>query len=190
MKLPSCLYKYSVFAKYTHWIFCLYIYISIISFALTDSSIGFIYDLINIILRMSDLCFETQLLLLLFFKMWNYRHTQEDDGFLCTYLQKHGEKRYQSHHSKQYAKERWLLPDNFFIRFCKDLKCTEMKHVIRSWQTVRITDLLKRGDDVGSPPQWSRWRWCWTPAAWLRWSGHRWFLPKYTATQKCWNASL
>lgn len=117
-------------------------------------------------------------------------HMQEDDGFLCTYLQKHGEKSYQSNHSKQYAKERRPLPDNFFICFCEDLKFTEMKRVSRSWQTLRITDHIKRGDGVGSPPQWSRWRWCWTPAAWLRWSRHRWFLPKYTATQKCWNASL
>lgn len=57
---------------------------------------------------------------------------QEDKEFLCTYLQKHGEKSYQSHHSKQYAKERRLLPDNFLIRFCEDLKLAEMKHVICS----------------------------------------------------------
>ena len=35
---------------------------------------------------------------------WKTRHMQESDGFLRTYLQKQGEKRYQSYHSKQYAK--------------------------------------------------------------------------------------
>lgn len=69
-------------------------------------------------------------------------HMQKD-GFQCTYLKKHGEKSYQSNHSKQYAKERRPLPDNFLIRFCEDLKLSEMKHVIRSWQTPRITDHIK-----------------------------------------------